>query len=181
MENTAIKENYTGEIEELVCKMLSQSDNTATNNLISKLGNGDASAGMAKINQFCKEHTFTQTSIGRLMLDFDAKQDNYTSTEDCVTFLKAVYEGKLAGSDSILSYLKEQERTGKLPAGVPAGVVTANKTGELEDVENDAAIVYSEKGTYAIAVMMSDLDNTADARETIKTISSQVYTYMVGG
>ena len=54
-----------------------------------------------------------------------------------------------------------QTRTGKIPAGVPSYVTTANKTGELDDTENDAAIIYlvffpkriaicSNKGVYTM-------------------------------
>lgn len=31
--------------------------------------------------------------------------------------------------------MRQQERTGKIPAGVPENIETANKTGELSDVE----------------------------------------------
>ena len=38
--------------------------------------------------------------------------------------------------------LKQQQRTNKIPAAMPAGVHVANKTGELSNVENDAGILY---------------------------------------
>ena len=68
-----------------------------------------------------------------------------------------------------------QERKWKIPSGVPDGVITANKTGELDDVENDAAIIYTDSGTYVLVIMMSDLNDTSSAQRTIKEISSRVY------
>lgn len=97
---------------------------------------------------------------------------------DCARFLTAIYNNELAGSENILAYMKQQERVGKIPAGVPNGVVTANKTGELEDVENDVALIFTERGTYIVCVMMSDLQDTATGRDVITNISSQVYDYM---
>ena len=73
--------------------------------------------------------------------------------------------------------MKQQERTGKIPAGVPEGIVTANKTGELDDVENDAAIIYGEDKTYIICVMMNGLSDTSAGRETIVKLSSIVYAF----
>lgn len=171
-------ENYSGETEDLVRKMITVSDNDATNTLVIRLGKGNAQEGMYLVNTYCQEHEFTNTFMGRLMLDFSSEFDNYTSAKDCVFFLKKIYNDELAGSEAILGYLKQQERTGKIPAGVPEGIVTANKTGELDDVENDVAIIYGEKTTYIICVMMNDLSDTAVGRDTIVKLSSIAYTFI---
>lgn len=178
MEQVRLTQTYEGEIEELIKAMITVSDNDATNTLVTKLGQGDANVGMANVNQYCQNHGFTETFMGRLMLDFESTSDNYTSVTDCTKFLTAIYNNALTGSESILGYMKQQERTGKIPAGVPAGVETANKTGELTDVENDVAFVFTDHGTYIICVMMSGLQDTSVARDMIIHISSQVYDYM---
>lgn len=171
------QETYAGETDDLVKKMITVSDNDATNTLVKRLGAGDAQAGMNLVNAYCSSHGFEDTSMGRLMLDFEAAADNYTSVKDCAHFLQKVYENALAGSDTILEYLKQQERTGKIPAGVPEGVMTANKTGELEDVENDAAIVFNETTPYILCVMTGDLSDTAAGRDMIVKLSSVAYAY----
>ena len=74
--------------------------------------------------------------------------------------------------------MRQQERTGKIPAGVPENIETANKTGELSDVENDAAIIFGENGAYTVCVMMSGLSDTSAARSVIREISAQIYEYM---
>lgn len=166
-----------GDVENLVSKMITISDNEAANILVRKLGNGDAQAGMEKVNQFCANHGLTDSHMGRLMLDFSSSEDNYTSVRDSAAFLRSVYHGRLAGSDKMLAYLKQQERTGKLPAGVPEGVKTANKTGELDNVENDVAIVYAEGHPYVISVMTDNLSDTSAARGWIVELSEMVYGY----
>ena len=168
---------YAGETDELLQKMLSVSDNDATNTLVRRLGGGDASSGMEQVNAYCEENGYADSSMGRLMLDFDAAGDNFTSAADCCAILRAVEQGETAGADRILTALKEQERTGKLPAGVPDGVMTANKTGELDDVENDAAIVWAQDGTYILCVMVDGVSDPAAARTQITALSSAVYTY----
>jgi N-acetylmuramoyl-L-alanine amidase len=166
------------DVDDLIQKMLSQSDNDATNTLVEKLGGGDAQAGMSKVNAFCERHGLADSSMERLMLDFSSGKENYTSVQDSAAFLRSLYYGKLAGSDKMLAYLKQQERVSKIPAGVPEGVVTANKTGELDGTENDVAIVYAENHPYVISVMTDDLSDTAAARQWIVRISSEVYDYL---
>ena len=172
------QEQYAGETGTLLLNMLSQSDNEATNTLTRRLGGGDADAGMAVVNAYCREQGYADTSMGRLMLDFSAQTDNYTSVRDCCMFLRAVLNGEVTGADEILSALKQQVRTGKIPAGVPSGVQTANKTGELDTVENDAAVVWGANGPYVLCVMSGDLTSPAAAREQITQISSELYAFL---
>lgn len=178
MEILSSQESHDGETEELIHNMLSQSDNDATNLLISRLGNGDASEGMRIVNQFCEMHYYKNTHMGRLMLDFAALDDNYTSTGDCGLFLEDIYQNKIPGSSQISAYLKNQVRREKIPSGIPEGTEVGNKTGELDTVENDAAIVYTEAGDYIICVMFDQLQDTALARTQIREISSIVYQYI---
>ena len=174
-DNLSGQENYTGETETLVRSMIRVSDNDAANTLVRRLGSGDAAAGMQKVNDYCVEHGYVDTHMGRLLLDFNASDDNYTSSKDCVKFLESVENNEIAGASQILAYMKEQERRGKIPAGLPEGTVCANKTGELEDAEHDAAIISTDKGDYVICVMSSGLNDTAAARGKIVEISGLVY------
>ena len=73
----------------------------------------------------------------------------------------------------MLKLLKAQTRRSKIPSGVPDGVTVANKTGELGDVQNDAAIVYSG-GDYVI-VTMSEGVSESDGIEIINNISRMTY------
>ena len=161
----------------LISKMITVSDNNAANDLVTLLGNQDIALGMERVNQYCQTHGFCDTHMGRLLLAPNDDDDNYTSVNDILSFLSQVYEGNLSGSVDILSYMKSQERTSKLPAGIPDGVVTANKTGELSDVENDAMIVLTEKKPYVICVMGQYLSAAGDARTWMTDLSGKVYEY----
>ena len=171
------QESWSGETRQLLVNMITVSDNDAANTLVSRLGDGNSSAGMAKVNAYCQNHGYTDTSMGRLLLASNANGDNYTSVSDCAAFLRDVYNGNLDGSGRMLELLKSQQRRSKIPAGVPSGVTVANKTGELSDVENDAAIVFSDGGDYVLVVMSQDLYSTSSEVEQITQISSLVYDY----
>ena len=72
---------------------------------------------MEKVNAFAKANGFAETHMGRLMLEENPSDDNYTSAADCGKLLAMLSGGELAGSEMILDYMKAQERTGKIPQG----------------------------------------------------------------
>lgn len=172
------QEAYDGETEELLRLMITISDNDSANTLVTRLGAGDPASGMAVVDQFCQSYGFLDTHMGRLMLAPNDLDDNYTSVNDCGRLLREIYTNALPGASSILALMQQQERTEKIPAGVPAEIITANKTGELSDVENDAAIIFGGNGAYTVCVMMSGLSDTYTARGIITELSAQIYQYM---
>lgn len=167
--------------------MITVSDNDAANTLVNYLGNGDDAAGMARVNKFCQDHGYTSTSMGRLLLADNSNGDNYTSVKDCGKFLKTIYqqdkgtstEDTLAGAEYMYRLLKMQTRQNKIPAQMPDGVKVANKTGELDTVENDAGIIYdTAKGIDLVICFMSqDLKDTSAAQNTIAQDSRAIYGY----
>lgn len=177
-EDVKSQEQYEGETLALMEKMICVSDNDAANTLVRRLGWGDAHSGMQKVNAYCQKNGYTETYMGRLMLDFDSTDDNYTSVKDCGKLLENVYNNKVEGSETILQYMKQQERVGKIPAGLPQGTASANKTGELTDVENDVAIVFGEKTDYIMCVMSGGLTDTYSARNKIVEMAAHTYQYI---
>ena len=191
----AVYENYgtiaqshnSEEIDSNISAMISVSDNDAANTLVNWLGNGNDAAGMTKVNNFCQEHGFTSTQMNRLLLASKENGDNYTSVKDCGTFLKQIYQvvngtlpsSTLANADAMYFQLKTQQRKNKIPAQLPEGVGTANKTGELDTVENDAAIIYdTAKGIDLVVCFMSqDLTDTGAAQSTIAADALAIYGY----
>lgn len=167
--------------------MITVSDNDAANALVTILGNGDDSAGMDAVNAFCQEHGYTSTSMGRLLLHSNENGDNYTSVNDCGHFLKEIYQinkgtaqnPTLSHADAMYALLKMQERRNKIPADMPDGVRVANKTGELDNVENDAGIIYdTAKGIDLVVCFMSqNLLDSGDAQNTIAQDSRMIYGY----
>ena len=151
--------------------MITQSDNDATNRMIDRLG-------FDKINSYIKSNGYSNTVLSRKMLASTANGDNYTSSKDAAKILENIYNHKCVSyeaSEQMMAYLKAQQLRSKIPDGVPSGVQTANKTGELDTVENDAAIVFKDNAPYVLVVMSSGLSDTAKARQNIVDISKIVY------
>ena len=181
-------EAYDGELRYLLEQMITISDNDAANQLITKLGQGDFQAGAGVVNQFCKENGYTSTSVGRKFLESNPSGDNYTSAADCTKILADIYHGTCVekeASEKMLTILKQQTNTAKLPAGLPSGTATANKTGEMPEgyglgcIENDMAIVFTDQGDYVITVLSNELGGrNEEAKQVIKKISGEVYEMM---
>jgi len=149
--------------------MITVSDNYSCNLLIDVLGKG-------AINQFIQNQGYWNTSLNRKMLSGEPVE-NYTSVSECGRLLEQVYYGTFVSADvsaRLLQDLRNQTRCWKIPAGLPGGVASANKTGELADVENDVAIVYGPTCTYILCVM-SDGVAPGIAQSNIIDISSTVY------
>ncbi len=177
------------QLDNALNSMITVSDNDAANTLVNYLGGGDDAAGMARVNKFCQDHGYTSTSMGRLLLADNSSGDNYTSAKDCGKFLKTIYQidkgtatddnDTLAGAEYMYRLLKMQTRKNKIPAQMPSDVKVANKTGELDTVENDAGIIYDTANgiDLVICFMSQDLKDTTAAQNTIAQDSRAIYGY----
>ena len=184
----AIYENYDqiigqygkDSVDSNLHSMITVSDNDAANTLITYLGGGNSSAGMQAVNSFCQEHGYTQTHMVRMLLASNDQDDNYTSVNDCGHFLIEVYkeeESSYAHASDMYALLKAQTRQNKIPAMLPDGVKTANKTGELDNVENDAGIIYDAANDLVIVFMSQNLSSAGNAQNTIASLSRTIYDY----
>lgn len=166
-------------VDELLKTMITVSSNSAANDLVKLLG-GSLEEGMKHLNSYNASNGYAHSSMNR-GLAMTSSLENYTSVLDCGLLLERIYKGRLVSAEAsgeTLNLLKAQTRLSKIPQGVPTDILTANKTGELSDTENDAAIIYGEKCHYIICVMVNDISDTAKARGEIRNVSSYVYDYL---
>lgn len=170
--------NGSETIDDLLNRMITVSDNDAANQLVTILGNGDSAAGRQAVTSYCTEHGYSDTSMGRMLLEESPTGENYTSVEDCADFLETLYLKEFDYSDKMLGFLEAQQRRSKIPARIPDGVRIANKTGELPGIENDAAIVYGDKNPYIICIMTDGLTDSDLAVNYIAGMSGDIYGYL---
>ena len=167
------------QIQSLLSDMITVSDNTAANTLTNYLGDGDDATGRGAVNEYCASNNYESTTMGRMLLAPADNGDNLTSVSDCAEFLRKVYKNEIPHAEEMLSFLKNQQRTHKIPAGLPEGVESANKTGELDTVENDAAIVFADT-PYILCIMSENLSDAGTAQNNIAGISSDMYNLIEG-
>ncbi|MGN1116118.1 MAG: serine hydrolase [Candidatus Ornithomonoglobus sp.] len=167
----------SGHIEELLARMITWSDNDAWKELAQILGGGNYMNGMAVVTRVAQDEGFAST--GQFMQG-GRKNFNFTSAGDCGTYLRRILDGTIINQEysaKILDLLRQQQVLHKIPSGVPEGIVTANKTGELEYLEGDAAIVYAPLGTYILVIISQDMDDPGTAQSQIRNISSYIYNF----
>jgi beta-lactamase class A len=79
-----------------------------------------------------------------------------------------------AASERMVARLQRQSINDRLPAGLPAGVVVAHKTGNLPGLTHDAGIIVTPAGPRIVVVMTWDSDEGA-ANTLIADIGAAVY------
>ena len=172
----------------LVEKMIQNSDNEATNELIDLLL-------MENINKTLEKIGCTGTKLERKMLDFQSRlegKDNYTSVADTMMILEKIYNGNCISQEMdkiMIDIMKGQNRRNKIPNKLPKDIEVCNKTGELPidnangffGIENDVAIINGKSSSYIICVFASDLNNCSNAINAIQDISKITFEHMESG
>ena len=150
--------------------MITESDNSATNRIIDYVG-------MDNINRFIEKYGFTETKLQRHMLE-SSSRDNFSSARDAGICLAMIYDGTYVSeeaSGTMRNLLLQQERRGKIPAGLPSGTKCGNKTGELNYAENDAAIIWGPSCDYVMVVFAGNISAPGTAQSQIRHLSAMVY------
>lgn len=131
-------------VMDLCVLMIIQSDNTATNLMIKKLG-------IDNINGFIKKLGLKKTHLNRLLFDSVEQKkgkENYITPHDMGSILEMMWKGELVSSEAskeMLEILKRQQINHKIPYFVPNNIKIAHKTGEDSRITNDMALVFAEK------------------------------------
>lgn len=169
-------------------KMIEQSDNDAYNNLVSLHSEDlDFKEGCYWVGEYLKEAGYQDTGIFHTLSPSETESEsisdirNHTSVEDCGRILEKIYNGTCISEEAfqiMLELLMNQENVEKIPQGVPQNITTANKTGETDDVQHDAAIVFGEKTDYILCIMSTGTEESGTAIKIIQDISSEVYNFL---
>jgi beta-lactamase class A len=159
---------------ETATKMITISDNTATNMIIDRLG------GKAKLNQRFRSWGLQNTVIRNLLGDF--KGTNTTSPKDLVRLSVMMDSDRLLSSTSrakALGIMRRVENRRLLPSGLGKGATIAHKTGTLGIILGDAGIVELPTGKrYLAGIFVKRPFGDTRAREFISQISKLVYGYI---
>ena len=173
----------TSSIDSLMSQMISISDNDAFNLMVMRCApNNNHVTGRSIIQDYIDKEGYKDTTITSILVPTKYRAPsspgrNLTTVEDCGMLLEKVYKGKCVNpeySEKFLNLLLNQTHINKIPAGLPAGTKCANKTGDTDEFQHDAAIVYSPATDYIICVMST---NCGAAIPNIAKISNTVYTY----
>jgi beta-lactamase class A len=150
-------------LRDAVHLMIVLSDNTATNLVVDRLG-ADA------VNERMDALGFPQTRLMRKVMGGGDSRAGLlpenkrfglgrTTPREMVTLLERLERGQLVSKDAsaeMIGILKRQQYRDGVGRTL-VGVEIANKTGALDRLRSDVAIVYSERGRIAMAITVDDL------------------------
>lgn len=149
--------SYT--VGQLVREMMRKSDNTATNMLIDVVG------GLDEMNESIARWELEDTLYGSKFLGPYVPlgfAHNATTVADVGEFLTRIARGEFLGGAwdaSIIEEMTHTENDSKIAARLPKGVTVAHKTGEIEYLEHDAAILTTDADTYILVIFMDEGSN----------------------
>lgn len=159
---------------ETVNKMITISDNTASNMIIDRLG------GKAKLNQRFHTWGLKNTVIRNMLGDF--KGTNTTSSADLVRLSALVDQHKLISEGSqfqVLDILRHCHNNKLLAAGVGKGGTIAHKTGDIGFLVGDAGIISLPNGKHYLAgIFVIRPHDDERVLEFVRQVSRIVYQYL---
>lgn len=185
--NTSDPDTVRVKLEDLLWNMITVSDNESYNELVRlQAASHDFREGAEQVNAYLAANGYGDTSVQHTLHPSSSDSvglggRNMTSVKDCGRLLERIYKGECVSEDAskaMLNLLLNQQVTWKIPEGLPAGIVSGNKTGETDEDQHDIAIVYGEKTTYILCVMSEGFANEDTAIKNIRSISKVVYNYL---
>jgi beta-lactamase class A len=172
--------SYT--IKELLTAMLLHSDNTAANKLIDIIG-------MHRANEIIYDMRLTNTILNRKSSDereLHNEVQNYTTAMDLSKCWRILYNGTFLSKENskmIIDILKRQQIKNKLSYYYPERIKReiANKTGDIDNVENDTALMNINKGSFIMTVMSSNLPNNVYGQITLARVGKMALDIIEAG
>ena len=126
--------------------------------------------------QKTQENRDTDEKTTESDLQSEQVTENIASTEDDTDEITTENTAALTPHASdMFALLCAQTSRHKIPAQLPDGVRTASKTGELDEVENDAAILDDTDNDLIIVFRSEHLGDCGAAQSTIASLSRQIY------
>jgi beta-lactamase class A len=154
-------------------KMMTISDNTATNILIDRLG------GKAALNQRFRTWGLKVTTINQPLPDLAGT--NTTTAKELTRSILAIERGKIVSEFSRAQMIKMMSNTLRntmLPKGLGVGAKIAHKTGDIGTLVADVGSIKSSSGkNYLAAVLVTRPHNSPAGPELIRQMSKIVYDY----
>lgn len=171
-----VREGTSLSVMEIIYKMITESDNTATKMLIDAVG-------MDYLSGAFRAMDLEQTNItpeGMSLSSRPVRRENYTTAREMGGLMERIYSGKLVdreASEFMLDVLKHTKSRSRLRRGLPLGWEIGHKTGLLRKACHDVGVVFSPRGDFVIAVLTSEVPSYSSAKTFIARVAKLTYKY----
>ena len=147
--------------------MIVESDNTATNILIDRLG-------MNNINRYIRDNGYHDTVMNHKMMLESGGMTNLSSVGDLGELFRRIYMHACVDEPRdllMIDYLLKQEDKDCFPSALPLWNI-AHKTGEVEGLYDDGGIFYGSSGDFVLVIMNDEIDGREDTIDHMKAIAT---------
>ena len=134
-------------------RMISESDNTASNILLRRLG-------MRNVNERARKLGLQVTRFEREFQDFDARRagkENWTTARELGELMRAIFRREILTKEACDDMIKLLEHTsrGRIAAGVPKEIAVGHKSGSLNPgLRHDVGWVRVPGHPYILSVFL---------------------------
>ena len=168
-------ENSKYTLDDLARIMITDSDNSATNMLMSKIGS------MTDVNQGIRDWGLKHTHVKTWLPDLGGT--NHTTARDLATMLYNIENPdflSMSSREKIFDYMGHVKNNRLIQAGLGPGASFLHKTGDIGKMLGDAGIVYTPNGKKYIVVILANRPyNSVAGKDFIVHASEIIYNYMV--
>jgi beta-lactamase class A len=153
--------------------MITVSSNLAANLLIDRLGIANIRASMHALGA-------DEMNVRRGLEDSKAFQqglNNTTTANALLMIMDAIARGHAvdaAASRQMVEVLARQTDNDEIPAGLPAGLRIAHKTGQITKIQHDASIVYARR-PFVLVILTRGIDDPSRSAALMALIAHQLY------
>ena len=169
-------ENSVWSVDKLAEVMITESDNSATNMLISILG------GMHGVNQSIRDWGIKNTELQTWLPDY--KGTNHSTAKELAQMLYNIETNDKFLTDysrkKIHNYMGHVHNNRLIQAGIGKGSKFYHKTGDIGKMLGDAGIVITPNGKkYIVVILANRPHNSIAGKEFIVKASEIIYNYVV--
>ena len=161
-------------VDDLARVMITESDNSATNMLMSATG------GMGSVNNSLRHWGMFRTRVNDWLPDMAGT--NVTTAKELATMLYNIDNSKflsIKSKEKIVDYMSHVHNDRLIPAGLPSGALFVHKTGDIGKMLGDARIVYAPNGkNYIVVMLVNRRYNAPEGKDFIVKASSVIYNHL---
>ena len=169
-------ENSNWTLDDLARIMVTESDNSATNMIMSKIGS------MVDVNRAIRSWGLNSTYVQTWLPDLTG--NNHTTARDLGTMLYNIDNNPnfldISSREKIFDYMGHVHNNRLIQAGLGPGALFMHKTGDIGKMLGDAGIVFAPNGKkYIVVILANRPHNSVLGKDFIVKASEIIYNYMV--